>query len=92
MADILPTTSSAQTLIAEKAQPSDVIQQQATNQDYIVLRVAVYGLIIIALLAGAGVVFLSFANKDIPEGILALGSTSVGALATMLVRPPSSNK
>lgn len=70
------------------APPGDVIRQQATSQDYVVLRLAVVGLIVATILALAGTVILTWAGKTAPDGVVAIGSAGVGALATMLVRPP----
>ena len=79
-----------QTLIpAASAPPSEVIRQQSTAQDYVVLRLAVVGLIIATVLALAGTVFLIWSGRAAPDGVVAIGSAGVGALATMLVRPPS---
>lgn len=60
------------------------------HTDFIVLRLAVSGLILALLGAIVGVVVLTYANKDIPEGVIAIASAAVGALATMLVRAPNS--
>lgn len=65
-----------------------VIQRQSTNQDYIVLRYAVVGLVLAIAITLLGVIFLSHQEKSIPDGVVAMGSAAVGALATMLVRPP----
>lgn len=68
--------------------PAEVIQQQTSAQDYVVLRFAVAGLVMAVVLSLAGVLALGFASREVPEGILAIGSAAVGALSTMLVRPP----
>lgn len=70
------------------ASATEVIRQQATSQDYVVLRLAVIGLIIATVFALAGTVVLTWFDKSAPDGIVAIGSAGVGALATMLVRPP----
>lgn len=70
------------------ATSTDVIRQQATSQDYVVLRLAVVGLIIATVFALVGTILLSWYGKAAPDGIVAIGSAGVGALATMLVRPP----
>lgn len=70
------------------AAASEVIRQQATTQDYVVLRLAVVGLILAIVIALVGTVALSWYDKSVPDGVIALGSAGVGALATMLVRPP----
>lgn len=67
---------------------ADVIQQQTSAQDYVVLRFAVAGLVVAVAVSLIGVLGLGFAGKEVPEGILAMGSAAVGALSTMLVRPP----
>ncbi len=66
----------------------DVIQQQTSAQDYVVLRFAVIGLILAINVTLVGVMILSYGGQKVPEGLIAIGSTAVGALATMLVRPP----
>lgn len=79
-----------QTLTPPPTAPaSEVIRQQATAQDYVVLRLAVAGLILATIIALVGTVLLSWYDKSVPDGVIALGSAGVGALATMLVRPPS---
>ena len=70
------------------AAPSEVIRQQATSQDYVVLRLAVVGLIAVALVALAGTVVLTWFDKAVPDGIMNIGAAGAGALATMLARPP----
>lgn len=87
-----PGPSDPQLLITSDATASEVVNQQVVSHDYSVLRLAVFGLILAILLALIGVVYLTFVERDVPEGLIAIGSTSVGALATMLVRPPSSIK
>lgn len=85
--DVIPPDP--QTLIPQaNAAPSEVIRQQATSQDYVVLRLAVVGLIIATVFALVGTVLLSWFGKAAPDGVVAIGSAGVGALATMLVRPP----
>lgn len=69
-----------------EASASEVIRHQAVTQDFTVLRFAVYGLIVANVIALVGVLVLVGIGKEAPEGIIAIGSASVGALATMLVR------
>ena len=84
-----PTTPSGVALLAPPLSSSqDVIQQQTSAQDYVVLRFAVLGLILAVAVALAGVLVLAYSDKKTPEGVLAIGSAAVGALSTMLVRPP----
>lgn len=45
------------------------------------------GLIIVAIIATLGGIGLIAANKTLPDGLIALGSASVGALSTLLVAP-----
>lgn len=79
-----------QTLIpGPAAAPADVIRQQATSADYLVLRLAVIGLIIATAIALLGTIVLVWQGKAAPDGVVAIGSAGVGALATMLVRPPA---
>ena len=70
------------------ASPTEVIRQQAVTQDFTVLRFAVLGLIVALTIALAGSIVLTYGEKEIPEGIIAIGSACVGALSTMLVRAP----
>lgn len=81
-------TSTAQLVGPAEATATEVIRQQVLSQDYLVLRFAVLGLILAIVIALAGVIFLSSSGKELPDGIVAIGSAAVGALATMLVRPP----
>lgn len=79
-----------QTLIAAPAAPpAEVIRQQQVVSDYTILRLAVLGLIVATVIALFGAVFLLWSGQNVPDGIIAIGSSSVGALATMLVRPVS---
>lgn len=76
---------------ALQAPPStsqEVIQQQTSAQDYVVLRFAVLGLLAAVVVSLLGVLILAATDKPSPEGVLAIGSAAVGALSTMLVRPP----
>lgn len=70
------------------ATPKEVILQQAVTQDFTVLRFAVLGLIAAAVLALLGVIYLTDGGKEVPEGVIAIGSACVGALSTLLVRAP----
>lgn len=67
---------------------SDVTKQQSVAQDFAVLRFAVVGLIVTAVLALLGVIYLTDGGKEVPEGVIAIGSACVGALSTLLVRAP----
>lgn len=75
-------------LQAPEATPGEVIRQQASTADYMVLRIAVIGLIVAIVLSLSGVIGLSAWARDVPDALIAVGSAAVGALATMLVRPP----
>lgn len=81
----------AETLKVEDgtATPHEVIRQQAVSQDFVVLRFAVLGLIVALAIALIGTVVLTYSDREIPEGIIAIGSACVGALSTMLVRSNS---
>ena len=81
-----------QTLTTETAAPNEIIQQQTSNQDYIVLRIAVVGLIIAVIITLISVSVLAWSSRTLPDGVLAIGSAAVGALSTMLVRPSSYTK
>lgn len=78
----------AQLVGPAEATATEVIRQQVLSQDYLVLRFAVLGLMLAIVMTLAGVVYLASVEKELPDGIVAIGSASVGALATMLVRPP----
>ena len=49
-----------------------------------VLRCATAGLILMGLSVVFGSVYLIGLDKDVPDGIIALGSAAVGALATLM--------
>lgn len=83
------TAPETQLLTPETAAPHEVIQQQASSQDYFILRIAVIGLIFAVIIALIAVSILAWFEKPLPDGVLAIGSAGVGALATMLVRPPN---
>lgn len=84
-----PGPPDPQILIPPATAPAaEVIRQQATSQDYVVLRMAVIGLIMATVVALFGTIFLTWYGKSAPDGVVAIGSAGVGALATMLVRPP----
>lgn len=83
-----PTPDPQTLLPPPTASATEVIRQQATSADYVVLRLAVVGLIVATVFALAGTILLSWYGKAAPDGVVAIGSAGVGALATMLVRPP----
>ena len=56
------------------------------EHDFVVLRLAVTGLILMGLVAVAGSLVLNAWDKTVPDGIIAMGSAAIGALSTMLVR------
>lgn len=68
--------------------PGEVIQQQSTTQDYAVLRYAVLGLILTVFVSLVGVLVLAYQSKPAPDGVIAAAGAAIGALATMIVRPP----
>lgn len=73
------------------AKASEVIQQQVSSQDYVILRFAVVGLTLIAVIAIVGSLFLIRENNEVQAGvtaIIALGGVAVGGLVTMLTRVP----
>lgn len=85
----LPSSDTQQlTTTPETATSGEVIRQQVSSQDYVVLRLAVIGLMVAILICLLGAIVLAWQGKDLPDGLVAIGSASVGALATMLVRPP----
>lgn len=89
--EIIPTEPTpSQLLTPSTAAPAEIIQQQASSQYYVVLRYAVFGLILAIALSLVGVVTLIWGNKEVPDGVIAMGSAAVGALSTMLARQPLS--
>lgn len=52
-----------------------------------VLLLAVGGLVVALLVCIVSASLLVNNNKEVPDGILAIGSAAVGALSTMLVTP-----
>lgn len=86
-----PVETSTLTTQPEASTPAEVIQQQTSVQDYVILRYSVIGLILIALVAIIGSLFLIQQNKSTQDGItaiIALGGVAVGGLSTLLVRTP----
>lgn len=81
-----PTGESIPVII--KPIDSDALKAQVSNQDYSILRFAVLGLIIAIVFTIIGDIFLLARGNTTPTGMLAIGSAAVGALATMLVKPP----
>ena len=81
-----PTGGAPAQLTAPSADAGEVIRQQAMQQDFGVLRLVVAAIGIALIAAIVGIVFLVWSNKELPEGLVAIGSGAVGALATMLVR------
>lgn len=69
----------------ETESPNYVPVYEATKQRSGVIRLAVIGLIGVGGFAILSTVFLLGLDKDVPEGVLALGSAAVGALSTLLV-------
>lgn len=61
------------------------------GEDYLVLRWAVAGLILAIFVSLMGVILLTWSGTVLPDGVIAIGSTATGALATMLVRPPTNH-
>ena len=57
--------------------------------DVWIYRAVVIILGILAILAAAGALVMALQTKDIPESLVALGSTAVGALAGLLAPSPS---
>lgn len=88
---IPPIETSTLTTQPAASTPAEVIQQQTSVQDYVILRYSVIGLIMIALVAIIGSLFLIQQNKGMQDGItaiIALGGVAVGGLSTLLVRTP----
>lgn len=86
-----PVPTSTLTAAPESSTSQEVLQQTTSVQDYVILRYAVVGLILIALVAIIGSLLLIKLNDEVQAGvtaIIALGGVAVGGLSTMLVRPP----
>lgn len=66
------------------ASPTGTEEEQLAQQDFVVLRLIAVGLAMVALVTAVGIMVLAGLDQDMPEGALALGSTAVGALATMM--------
>lgn len=64
--------------------PPSVIIQQASNQDYVILRLAVSGLTATLLVVIIGTIALAYQGKELPEGLVAFGGMIAGGLITML--------
>ncbi len=58
---------------------------RAYHGDRLFYRVVVIALALIAVGALVALIYLTVTGKDIPQSIVALGSTAVGALAGVLV-------
>lgn len=62
----------------------EVIVQQVSNQDYVILRLAVSGLTATLLVVIIGTIILAYQTKELPEGLVAFGGMIAGGLITML--------
>ena len=69
------------------AKPTVVGQPSGDVTDFI-YRVVVVSLAAIAIVGLLGIVLLSVAGKAIPEGVVALASAAVGAMAGLLAPAP----
>lgn len=91
---VQPVDMTKLTVTPDTATAREVINQQVTTMDYLVLRYAVIGLIAAIILSILGTLILSVVGSNVPDnvttGLFGMGGAAVGALATMLVRPPSS--
>lgn len=61
--------------------PKDVTSE---NQEWKALELAVKSVALITLATVVGAIYLIGVGKEIPQGLIALGSAGVGGLATML--------
>ena len=66
---------------------AESIQQFTTDPWIYRIVVGVLGLLALSVVLGA-LVLMMFGGKDIPQGILALGSAAVGGLVGLLVPAP----
>jgi uncharacterized integral membrane protein len=85
---IIQTPSGESIPVIIKPIESEALQRQVSNQDYSILRYAVVGLVVAISITIFGDIYLLANDKSTPTGLLAIGSAAVGALATMLVKPP----
>ncbi len=67
--------------------PVSVLASMPLQSDVWIYRIVVFALGTLAIMALVGDMALAFYNKSIPEGVIALGSTALGALAGLLVLP-----
>ncbi|NUN94320.1 MAG: hypothetical protein HUU04_11150 [Verrucomicrobiae bacterium] len=59
------------------------------RSDAWIYRIVVSALGLVALLAVGGAALLAYTGKSAPEGLIAIGSAAVGALAGLLAPSPS---
>jgi len=71
----------------EKSQAVAPVPDQAT--DPLIYRIVVVALSLMAILSLIAITALAFVGETSPEGIVALGSASVGALAGLLAPSPT---
>ena len=65
--------------------PSDLLKlEPAYVSDRTFYRVVAWSLALVAVAAMIGSVFIAMMGKDVPQSVVALGSTAVGALAGVL--------
>ncbi len=71
--------------------PEGTLQEIAMplQTDVWIYRVVVIALALVALTAIASGVMLAMYDKSTPEGVIALGSTALGAIAGLLAPSPS---
>jgi hypothetical protein len=67
--------------------PVSVLASMPLQSDVWIYRIVVFALGTLSIMALVGDMALAFYGKQIPEGVIALGSTALGALAGLLVLP-----
>jgi hypothetical protein len=66
-----------------------IVGDPSTNVTDFIYKVTVITLAVVAIAGLVGIVLLSVAGKSVPEGIVALASAAVGAMAGLLAPSPT---
>jgi hypothetical protein len=74
--------------IVQQAETQAVLRTEVPNTFVYQVTVVVLGIAVVGVVAAQ--FWLALQNQDIPEGIIAIGSAAIGALAGLLAPTPSS--
>ena len=98
-ADVLTANILSDPSLTQQLQndPGPVLRQQASvakastplDTDPIIYRMVVGSLGGVLIVVAVGLIVLAWVKADIPQGLIALGSAAVGALAGLLAPSPS---